>query len=298
MATSNAAEGGIVLASDGSALPGAAALVHLLGRLAPGARRVPPPAAGRQPPASPPPGKPEGQPELQNNGRGPSDPRGPLPVPPILPDGPERKQDEPFTAGDWFVEGLNRFWAEALGSRGDDTTELGNRIIAKQCKEVMDTEFAEGVTGEHVRGSYKDGEFDENDPRKSYLREEVVTDPTQPGLRGSRRPDLTWRIQEADGNWINVRGQSQDMDAQGNPTQRELDAVNDIKQRMVTDIIDGMRKLRPGDDIDEYTKEAKDFCRKIFRRYLKPLPGRPTITPRPAREPKPSKQEVEPNDAR
>ena len=110
----------------------------------------------------------------------------------------------------------------------------------------------------------------------NYQREETIKDPNQSGLKGSRRPDLTWKVEGPDGP-EHYRAQTQDQNANGTPTDREQSAMDDIRERTAGEIIESMRKLESLDDIEEYTKEARDLCRRIFRKYLKPL-SKPSIT--------------------
>jgi hypothetical protein len=173
--------------------------------------------------------------------------------------------------GDWIVEGLNTFWATSGDPQGGAWTRMGNNIIAQQCREVFNTEFVEGVDVEHAHGADRDGTGERQ-------KEELIRDRSQPpsSTKGARRPDLTWVIRDSVGKVIGrVRLQTQDVKADGTPTLREADAIEDIRQRMVDDIVDGMRKLDGPGDVAKYTADANSTCRRIFRQYLKPAASPP-----------------------
>ena len=209
----------------------------------------------------------------------------PLPVPPLLPPSPSEDLQvspavpppnpnqprvlppsgedggEPRTVGDYLANGIAEEMVHPWGPHGNLTTRQGNDIIARECLKVINGEFGEGVTGTHAAGASPNGQ---GGPQQ---KEETI--PTPQGKKVYRRPDLTFEVVDAEGTRRLYRFNTADVYADGSLNPHEAEALDDLKHRLGQDLANAMPKLKPGDDIDEYTKLARAKCRELFKSYLR-----------------------------
>jgi hypothetical protein len=153
-----------------------------------------------------------------------------------------------------------------LDSRGDPTTQKGNDIVAKQCKDVVESEFPHLVElYNHFGGATKDGIGKKL--KEPYIRAE----PTQGGTKGSSRADLGLSLGGADNSiYINTQDTLADRET---PDARERRNLAKLIKNVGDKLVYGMPKLRPGDDEAEYAKMAREKCRQYIKdaeeKYLK-----------------------------
>lgn len=168
---------------------------------------------------------------------------------------------EPRTIGDYMANGIAEVMVHPWGPHGNLTTRQGNDIVARECLKVINGEFGEGVTGTHAAGGSPNGQ---GGPQQ---KEETI--PTPQGKKVYRRPDLTFEIVDAEGTRHLYRFNTADVYADGSLKPHEAQALDDLKHRLGQDLANAMPKLKPGDDIDEYTKLARAKCRELFKSYLR-----------------------------
>jgi hypothetical protein len=134
-------------------------------------------------------------------------------------------------------------------NRGTPHTTEGNRILAEECHKTLDEEFKDiAEFTDHVGGSYKNGDIEK------YLKE-LAKDP--------RRADLSWAMNYLDAKVL-AQVNTASMRKDGSLIKREQEAFDELVKQTGKGVMAAMRKLRPGDDVDEYRQEARETCRKIF----------------------------------
>lgn len=206
------------------------------------------------------------------------------PVPPPLPDRdsgrPESARRPPTETGD----GADQARREALADdfikditapleshRGDETTQKGNDIVARECREVLDKnypDFADDI--KHVGGATKDGSGNDKDklPEKYVPNREL--DRQGDARRGSNHPDLTWQDMRRDEDDPRVRthANTATTDKEGKPTSREQQSYDRLVKNVGEEFANQLPKLRPGMDEDEYRKDVRAKCQEIFEKWL------------------------------
>lgn len=179
-------------------------------------------------------------------------------------------QREKKSFADFIADGVAAEMAKRSnnpdGSRGNKWTVLGNNIVARECRNVINEEIQKGFDVDHKAGAYKDGGAE-------YLKEEVLKKPGETGLLGSAKPDFTWAVTDENGKTEYVRLNSADQLPSGQFTPREENSLEKVRINGVSAVVAMMPKfLRDGDEA-EYTELARNTCRSIFRKYLKPVPS-------------------------
>jgi hypothetical protein len=205
--------------------------------------------------------------------RPPVPPVGQQPDLPPVPPGTHHKEDlpqveKPGGIADYLLDGLGTMFRNSGGSRGSEKTQKKNDVVARECKAVIEEEFMDGITGEHIAGAHKDGDAKDKD---AYQKEETVRpDGSKHGpVKGSVRPDLTWKITLPDGTEEWVRLNTVDTASSGMPTNRERIALDKLRSYLQNDLVDWMAKGDDDPDSPEFEARARAKCRDIFSDYVK-----------------------------
>ncbi len=184
-----------------------------------------------------------------------------VPVPAVPPDVPQDRTEGGIA--DYLTRGID-ITMEKLGwgPRGDARTQAKNKVVARECKAVIEEEFLAGYGGEHSAGAWQGGDG-------KYLPEEVVKRSGNSSLLGSVRPDLTWKITTPDGQTETVRLNTVDTKGDGNPTGRERRALERLRHYLKNDLADWMAKGDDDPDSPEFAMRARAKCREIFGKYVR-----------------------------
>lgn len=162
-------------------------------------------------------------------------------------------EEETKTLASWFGKALASV-LQRIDKRGTPATVRGTNIAIQECVKVVAEEFPELLPGlQHKGGGNQMGKFD-----GEYRKELPVETPT-----GWRRPDATFGHQE-DGISIDVYMNTYTPRKDGTPTKREQEALDALAEEVEPEFVKGLRKLKPGDDEDNYRDTARDVCRKAF----------------------------------
>lgn len=215
-----------------------------------GGRGIPAP-----PPALPPPG-----------GSGPRERGAPPPAAPESAEDEARRQ----ALADDFVKQVT---APLESNRGDGTTQEGNDIVARACRQVIEEDYPDlADLIKHVGGAHEDGEGGKLSEKYIANKERAAQE--LDARMGSSHPDLTWQHTGRDEKAPDAfaHADTSTMGKRGNPVARERRSFAQLVENVGADLATMIAKLRPGMDKDEYEQAARDGCRKIFRKWL----GAPT----------------------
>jgi len=192
-----------------------------------------------------------------------------LPAQPVDPNAPQDKTGmqppadrTPEAVGDYLIGDLETTLGKHPGSLGSADTQFQNKILADECRDVMEKEFMLGYLGKHTNGAVDGG--------GGRLTEEVVRPENQSGRNflGSVRPDFTWEITLPDGTKETIRLNSASTKKDGTLTKREAEALRKLREYTQKDFTDWIAKEKGGFSIPGFTKKAREKCREIFGRYI------------------------------
>jgi peptidoglycan hydrolase-like protein with peptidoglycan-binding domain len=186
------------------------------------------------------------------------------PVPPSTPHGEDLPSPQkPGGIADYLLDGLGTLFRNSGGARGNDKTRKKERCRRPRMQGRHQGRIHGRCHRRTPGGAYKDG-------GEKYLPEETVwADPENPVRRGSVRPDLTWKITLPDGMEEWVRLNTVDTRADGQPTTRELNALDRLRRYLQDDLADWMAKGDDDPDSPEFAARARTKCREIFEKYVR-----------------------------
>ena len=180
---------------------------------------------------------------------------------------PRAKDSSRFEAlSDELVKQLT---APLQNSRGDATTQLGDKIVIKQCYELVKEEHPDLVELFNHLGGGDDPKTDQYQKQLHIPRKGAA----KGDMNGANRTDASFRLGKGEKDRVHIN--TVDTLADGEtPTARERRNFERLMQNVPGEIVRTIPKLRPGDDVGKYTKMARERCRRIIQdareKYIDP----------------------------
>jgi hypothetical protein len=192
----------------------------------------------------------------------------PMMAPPPLPDEtPEQAKARRAATNEGLVKDIIGIVLE--NRRGDETTQHGNDIFAQECRAILNEEFPDIADRvEHLYGAYKDGVRGE---KGVYLKEKYIprVDAERGDHRNASHSDLAWGLVDENRKEVKqgpkAHANTVSMRKDGSMTGDERRRFDNMVLNAAEHVVKYLRKYRPGDDEDEYRKDARKVCRAMFK---------------------------------